>query len=123
MNRAITSVLILPCIFAGVALTEQLAGYRRDGTGICPDCTPPTTWTEKDVLWETPLPSWGTGSPSYVAGKLFVFCEPAPGFDFPLLVCLDAKTGAELWRRKVGQLFGALPGACGVTLERRKGSC
>ncbi len=109
MSKIAPTIAFAIAIVAADAGAAQVAGYGRDGTRIYPEVTPPTTWTEKGVLWETPLPSWGTGSPSYVAGKLLVFCEPAPGFDFPLLVCLDAKTGKQLWRREVDHLPATAP--------------
>jgi len=93
----------LALVVAASLPAAQVAGYGRDGTRIYPDCTPPTKWTEKDVAWEAPLP-WATGSPIVVGGKLLAMCEPAPGWDFPLLVCLDAATGKELWRREVDHL-------------------
>lgn len=82
----------------------QVAGYGRDGSRIYPDCAPPTTWSDQDVSWETPLPSWGHGSPIVVGGKVFVLCELTPANDFPLLVCLDAETGKLLWQRQVDHL-------------------
>lgn len=43
--------------------------------------------------------------PPVVAGKLvFVTCEPGWKADWPLLVCLDADTGKELWRRELNHL-------------------
>lgn len=91
--------IAVPCVLAeSPEVGEQIAGYRRDGTGIFPDIKPPT----KDLkqVWLTKLPSWGHSSPIVVGDKVFLTVEVTKKHNyFPALVCLDAKTGRILWEQ------------------------
>ncbi|MEI7834098.1 MAG: PQQ-binding-like beta-propeller repeat protein, partial [bacterium] len=71
-------------------------GWRGDGSGRFPGATPVTDWnlkTQKNVIWQTKLPFFSCSGPIVVGDKVFTTGEP------DLLICLDAKTGKELWRR------------------------
>jgi hypothetical protein len=60
----------------------------------------------QNVLWRVPLPSTGQGTPIVSRGRVFITShEPLlkdteTGSDI-LGLCFDAKTGKELWRRKI----------------------
>ncbi|TWT98447.1 outer membrane protein assembly factor BamB family protein [Stieleria varia] len=61
---------------------------------------------DKNVLWTTPLPSTGQGTPVVVDGKVFLTSHAAISADSEtgsdiLGMCFDAKTGVELWRREI----------------------
>ena len=79
-------------------------GWRCDGTGIFPDTNPPTEWTPagRNIRWKTkfddPYP-WGNAQPVVVGKRLIVFHEPT------FMACLDADTGAILWRKDVNLLW------------------
>ena len=70
-----------------------MIGSRYDGTGVYPPgCTPVTKWPEaRNIVWKTPLPNMGNGSPICVGERVFVMCEPGWTHDAPLLVCVDAR--------------------------------
>ncbi|MEI7831861.1 MAG: PQQ-binding-like beta-propeller repeat protein [bacterium] len=71
-------------------------GWRGDGSGRFPGATPVTDWnlkTQKNVIWQTKLPYFSCSGPIVVGDKIFTTGEP------DLLICVDAKTGKELWRR------------------------
>ena len=76
-------------------------GFRGDGTGVYPGASPPTRWSERtgqNIVWKTPMPTWGHASPIVVGEKVFVCAEPHT------LVCVDAADGRILWRRDVDRL-------------------
>ena len=52
-----------------------------------------------NVQWRTPLPNWSNASPVVVGKRVFVTADP---LDIaPLLLCIDADSGKELWRREL----------------------
>jgi len=75
---------------------SQVVGWRNDGTGRFPDAEPVTEWSKTShVLWSAKVGS-SASSPIAVEGKVLVTAEP------DLLVCLDAGTGKERWRKAHG---------------------
>lgn len=61
---------------------------------------------EKNVVWRTPLPNTGQGTPVVSNGKVFVTSHQEIHMDtetgsLMLGLCFDAKTGKELWRREI----------------------
>jgi outer membrane protein assembly factor BamB len=91
-------------------------GWLGDGSGVFGGYSGPTTWnaqTGANVLWKTRLPNWCNGSPIVVGdgaggGRVFLMAEPV---DYaPLLLCIDARTGRELWRREIDAV-DSLPAA------------
>ena len=90
MQRAVPFALIL----MGAAAGADETGWRADGSGRYPDATPPTTWSAtENILWKTPLPGQGFGSPIVVGNRVFVVSHPAD------LLCVGANDGKILWRR------------------------
>ena len=106
-------------------MAAQPVGWLGDGTGVYPEANPPTHWdikTGENVLWKTRLtgwhlwtrsswemtyslesgniPCWGNAQPIVVGRKLFVTHDP------DWLACLDADTGAVLWRKCISRLAG-----------------
>lgn len=55
-------------------------------------------FTESDFAWKASLPGEGNSSPVLWGNKLFVLASDR-GDATRFVVCLDAKTGDELWRR------------------------
>jgi hypothetical protein len=103
-----------------VSTNAGWTGYRGpNGNGIYPDAHPPTvaedqvgassSWTTnrgRNIRWKAPLPNWGYSQPVVVGEKVVVVCEAGwpDDQDFPLLVCYDAESGKELWRRTLDHL-------------------
>lgn len=95
MARPPNVVLAACLVLAGTAFA-QVPGWRRDGSGIFPDTTPPLRWSlSKNVLWSTKLPAWSNGSPIVAGGRIFVTAEPTT------LLALDENDGRVLWQREV----------------------
>ena len=97
--------------------SPSVIGWRGDGySGVMPtDCKPPRDFdgiTGKNLRWKAPLPNHGNSAPLPVGNKIFVTCDGGwpEGQDCPQLVCFDADTGKELWRRDLDH-FDNLPEA------------
>jgi outer membrane protein assembly factor BamB len=87
---------LMGALFIGASGAFAAVGWRGDGTGRYPDAKPVTEWDSgKNVVWATPMPSWGNASPVLINGRVFVCSEPDE------LVCVDAANGAILWQRRV----------------------
>jgi outer membrane protein assembly factor BamB len=71
----------------------QPVGWRGDGSGQFPAANPPTVWSEKkNIVWKTDVGA-GFSSPVLVGDRVLITTEP------DLLICLDAASGKELWRK------------------------
>ncbi len=107
--------MILASLLSVRALADDPSiGFRADNTGIFPaDCRPPTEFDGvkgTNLRWKAPLPNFSNSSPIAVGKKVFVVCAPGwpAGADCAVLLCLDADTGKELWRREFDE-FAMLP--------------
>jgi outer membrane protein assembly factor BamB len=94
MNAAtLRSATLASALLLVPAAPAADVGWRTDGTGSYPNTTPPTDWSEANVLWKTKLPGPSFGSPILVGDRVFVVSDPAE------LLCLKAADGQVLWRR------------------------
>ncbi len=93
------SILLLPSSPQTAAaqpigpLPQHPLGWRGNGGGRYPAASPAAQWSaKKNILWSTDI---GPGQSSAVVagGRVFITVEP------DALVCLDAASGKELWRR------------------------
>lgn len=104
------------------------------GNGVSKATNLPTTWnTTENVVWKTPLPAWGAGTPVIWGDRVFVtsptaadpMTEPAaepapepgrrrrggfgggfgrdPGGPKLLLICVSRKDGKQLWSRELDE--------------------
>ncbi len=75
-------------------------GPNRDGVAA-PGQTPPLKWSEtENVLWKTPVPGRGHGSPIVVGERVFLatadYERKVQG-----LLCIERATGAVLWHKDI----------------------
>ena len=61
---------------------------------------------DENILWRTPMPSTGQGTPIISNGRIFVTSHERIKRDSEMGsaivgICLDAKTGKKLWERKI----------------------
>ena len=86
--------------------SERPVGWRGDGTGRYPAARPPIQWSASEhVRWQVEVGA-GQSSPIVVGQRVLITVEP------DLLICLDADSGKELWRK--AHRFSDLPGALNV---------
>src|SRR5438093_10971514 len=79
---------------AGPAWLHQTSpyGWRRDGTGVFPDATPPTEWSEKkNIKWQATV-GGGHSSPIIAGDRVIVLAEPGT------LWCLSRADGKPHWK-------------------------
>ena len=71
-------------------------GPQRDGIAD-PKQTPPLTWSDTEhVLWKAPIPGRGHGAATVVGDQVFLAtADEAAGRQ--MVLCLDRRTGKELW--------------------------
>ncbi len=64
----------------------------------------PVKWSRtENIRWSAQLPGWGTSSPVVYGGRLFVTTQAErDGKKSLLTICLDSRTGKELWRHDFG---------------------
>ena len=60
----------------------------------------------KNILWRTPMPSTGQGTPIIVNGRIFITSHEKIQKDSEtgsaiVGICLDEKTGKKLWERRI----------------------
>ncbi|MHC4556008.1 MAG: outer membrane protein assembly factor BamB family protein [Planctomycetota bacterium] len=62
----------------------------------------PATWSgTENVIWSASLPGHSSATPVIANGKVFVSSTDRDSEDL-LALCLDARSGKELWRKKLG---------------------
>lgn len=95
----LTKGLLMLCVSGVLAApaAAETVGWRGDGTGRFDESQPPTVWSEDsaNVKWKVKI-GRGYSSPVLCQGKLLFTAEPSD------VVCLDAASGRELWRRSAG---------------------
>lgn len=71
---------------------------------VADGATLPDTWSQtENVRWSVQLPGWGTSSPVVYRERLFVTTQALAGNRKSLLtLCLDPRTGKEIWRHDFG---------------------
>jgi outer membrane protein assembly factor BamB len=96
----------LAALTALAAIAEPVF-WNRDGTGDFAAAQPPVAFdglAGKGVRWKTKLPNWSNSSPIVVetgkGARVILLAEPWDGYS-PWLLCLDAASGEELWRREL----------------------
>jgi outer membrane protein assembly factor BamB len=109
------SIVLIFLVLIPLAAQDGMIGFRGDGSGVFPGCTPPTEFdaiTGKNLVWKMPLPNFSNSSPIAVGNKVFVTCADGwpEGQDCPQLLCYDGNTGKELWRRDLDE-FATRPEA------------
>lgn len=93
--------MILVCL-SGPAWAENWPGWRGPrGDGTSRETNVPLRWSgTENVKWKTPIPGKGHASPIVWGDRVFVVTAVAETME-RVLLCLDAASGAVLWRRTV----------------------
>ena len=78
--------------------------FRADGNGDFSGARPVLRWREavpgasgpsRNIAWKSPVAGWSLAPPTVVGRRVFAVGEP------DVLMCFDAGTGEELWRRRL----------------------
>jgi outer membrane protein assembly factor BamB len=121
-----TLIILILANLLGASETVSV-GWRRDGSGIFPGCTPPKSWCDgsrydektkawveapaRNLRWKVAMPEWSASSPIIVDDRVYVACEALSG-GMPWLLCHSLADGRELWRVELDHLpFLGLPAA------------
>src|ERR1700704_4451391 len=93
-----------PCAFllfglAAAAAENQWTQFRGpNGSGVDSAAGYPVEFSpSKNVVWKKAVP-YGQSSPVVVGGRVYLTASESARL---LTICLDAKTGRELWRREI----------------------
>ncbi len=89
-------------VTAGVSASAQGQEWPRfrgvNGVGVS-GADIPAKWTEKSFVWKTDLPGVGHGSPIVWGDRVFLLCgDEETAARLP--VCIDAKSGALIWKKE-----------------------
>ena len=110
----VLAVVVLGAIALRPGFAEDWARFRGpNGSGVATGSdTLPAMWSPAaNLAWKTPLPGPGASSPIVIGNKAFVTCYSGYGLDQQNpgeienlkrhLVCVDIKTGKQLWKKDV----------------------
>jgi outer membrane protein assembly factor BamB len=78
-----------------------------DGNGFSASTNAPESWDAKTgagIVWKVPSPAHGFNSPIVWGGRVFISGGDAKRRE---VVCLDAKTGAVMWRQEIANVPGS----------------
>lgn len=94
-----TLLAVMPIVaLSGFSQAQEWTRFRGpNGTGES-EATIPATWTVDDYNWRIALPGRANSSPVLWGSRLFVMsADPETATRYVL--CIDAETGKELWKR------------------------
>lgn len=77
------------------------------GSRVFPEARPPQRFDMTDgsgVRFDVVMPSWSHSSPIVVGDRVFLTVEVGPNNIFPMLVCVDGRSGEILWQREIDHL-------------------
>jgi len=112
MHRSVTATLFFSLISLPLIAADWPRFRGPDGSGISTEQGLPITWSAKEnVTWKADLPGPGSSSPVFIGDKIFITCWT--GYKVPgtpggaqadlrrHLLCLDRKTGKQVWSKEV----------------------
>jgi outer membrane protein assembly factor BamB len=108
MRSTITAVLAVALTASGLSAADwpQAAGPNGNFVVGGKAVASFSVATNQNVVWRSPLPNTGQGTPIISDGRVFVTSHEAITKDTEmgsliLGLCFDAKSGKELWRREI----------------------
>ncbi|MEK6235293.1 MAG: PQQ-like beta-propeller repeat protein [Planctomycetales bacterium] len=94
---------VLGCFLSGDGASgaDWLRFRGPNGSGVSPDAKGlPTSWNDKEnISWKAELPGTGLSSPIVIGDRVIITAADGIRQDKLLIVCLDANTGKQRWRR------------------------
>ncbi len=111
INKTSLIVIIILAILTGTQATADDWPHWRGPflNGSSNEKNLPEKWTiTENVAWVVELPGAGSATPIIADGKVFLNSTDRNSNDL-LALCLDARNGEELWRRKLGESNRKVP--------------
>jgi outer membrane protein assembly factor BamB len=97
-STAIAICLLNLAICCGGDLSPSVWTEFRNGGSSISSGPMPLTWSpENGIAWQKELPGYGQSSPVIFNGRVFVTAVVGPMKDECQIVCLDLKTGEQVW--------------------------
>ena len=88
---------------ASFAKTDWPMWRGPNGNNIVPDSDAPLVWSESEnVVWKSPVPGRGHGSPIVVGSQVFLATSDK-GSQTQSILAFDRATGKQLWSKQVGK--------------------
>lgn len=110
MNKGCLTSLLYFVLICGFSLASDWPNWRgpryngtTDEAGL-PDKLDP----EQNLIWSTPLPGQASSIPVIIDGRVFLTSTEKTSKDL-LALCLNAETGALLWKQKISQADEKIP--------------
>ena len=103
INRNTSTIIFIGIIFGTQAIAGNWPHWRGPFlNGSSNEKNLPESWsTTENVTWVVDLPGPGSATPIIANGKVFLSSTDRNSNDL-LALCLDARSGTELWRKKLG---------------------
>jgi outer membrane protein assembly factor BamB len=98
-----TQLCIFTCLFttSSVSFAADWLQFRGpNSSGVAPETQVPSKLEKKNIAWSTDLPGRGLSSPIVVGDRVFLTAADAPQQKRLHVICLNAKDGSLLWRRR-----------------------
>ena len=109
-------------IVAGAADWPWWRGPGRNGVAAA-DQQPPLQWSDtENVLWKSPIPGRGHGSP-IVVGDRVVLATADHELESQAVLCFDRNTGRRLWQTEVHHGGFAIKGNAKASLASSTPAC
>lgn len=90
----------LPAVKPGLNDWPWWRGPTRNGKAA-PSQKPPVKWSESEnIVWKTPVPHRGHGSPTVWGKKIFLVTADDDAKE-QFALCYDIDTGKQLWKKKI----------------------
>ena len=111
VSRRTSAVIIIVCL---LVCARVLAGdwphWRGPFlNGSSDEKNLPATWSKtENVIWVASLPGHSSATPIIANGKVFISSTDRDSDDL-LALCFDARSGKELWRKKLGESSRKVP--------------
>jgi outer membrane protein assembly factor BamB len=98
--RQITVLLVALSLVTTAFAADNVNWPRMrgpDGTGVAPAAiSAPVKWSDKEIVWKTPLKGRGHSSPVIWGDRIFLTTALEDGHE-RLVLCVDRNTGKILW--------------------------
>lgn len=111
VSRRTSAVIIIVVLLVGARVLAGDWPHWRGPflNGSSDEKNLPATWSKtENVIWVASLPGHSSATPIIANGKVFVSSTDRNS-DALLALCFDARSGKELWRKKLGESSRKVP--------------